>query len=576
MKKRILAMALGLALMLMAGMAGFAVDDRGEWDVSYAGGKNLDSNYAMSDLANRAFQMQPGDEIELVANLRNRDSSPSNWYMTNTVLDTLEQASNEASGGAYSYRLTYRGPGDSEDLELYNSARVGGEQTRTRAVSTDNRIGLEQATMGLEDWLYLDTLGSGQSGVLRLYVALDGESQGNTYQDTLARLQLNFAVDPVTERTETRTERGELRRIVQTGDKYSAMPFIIVAGISGLLLLLFGLYGVLEQKKLKKAAQKLACLALAGLLAVTMPAALGQSFRAEDQPAAAQALRQYKVRIFPGVQTDTVKGGSIVVKIEGGETLSGPADEMLELSVECGARIAVSVEGVSEEDNATKYYVRGIRESGEDNSTIAVQNFKVERDMDYVIAYGIKGQRVRYALRFVDNEGNRLMDDQIFWGNVGDKPIVACQFIDGYRPNAMNITGTLVYEEELKDNIFQFVYTPLGTNVTTEFIDGGVTVVDLGGAGGGGGGGGGGGAPAGPGGEVLPEPETPLAPPEEIIDLDEPETPLAGMMEDFATSLSGMALPVKIALAGGAIALGTFIILAIVKKRKRKEDAAES
>lgn len=586
MKKQILAIALGLVLLLTAGTAALAADDGGQWEVSYAGGKALESDYTLSGLADKVFQMQPGDEIELTANLSNKDSASSNWYMTNKVIKTLEEAEHTVAGGAYTYRLTYQGPGDAEELELYNSQRVGGESTQGRAL-TDGRIGLLQATEGLEDWLYLDTLGSGQSGVVRLRVALDGESQGNAYQDTLARLQLNFAVDPVTEynrtetRTDNRTQQRELR-IVRTGDVNEALPFIILAGVSGLLLLVLGLMGLAEKKRLKKAAQKLTCLALAGFLALSMPAAFGLAADAADAGTDTPAPRSYQVRIFPGLQTATVSAGTITVKnYETGAILqSGSAAGMVELKVPCGTQITISVD--NPEENGTRYYVRGIRESGEDNSTLGRPAFTVDRDVDYVIAYGIKGQRVRYALRFVDADGNRLMDDLEYWGNVGDKPIVACQYIEGYRPNALNLTKTLVAEDELKDNVFEFVYTPLGTNVTTElidggvtFVDGGVTVIEGGGGGGAPAGPGGPAAPAGPGGEELPEPETPLAPPEEIVDLDEQKTPLAGLIDDFATNLSGLSAPVKVALIGGAIALGTLLILAIFKKRK-KQDAAES
>lgn len=611
MKKQILAIALGLVLLFTAGTAALAADDESqrEWDVTYAGGSDLDSDYTLRGLAEKVFQMQPGDEIELAANLSNKDSAPSNWYMTNKVLKTLEEAGNSPSGGAYTYRLTYQGPGDTEELELYTSERVGGETTQGRAL-TDGRIGLAQATQGLEDWLYLDTLSSGQSGVVRLRVALDGESQGNTYQDTLARLQLNFAVDPVTEynrtetRTDNRTEQRELR-IVRTGDVNEALPFIILAGVSGLLLLILGLVGLAEKKRLKKAAQKLTCLALAGFLALSMPAAFGLTAHAADAgagtgtgtgaqdpsaPGTTQSgneLRSYKVRVFPGLQTDAAKGATITVTWTDSKGAQHVDECSASKPVVCdevrgGSTIKFDLRDPAD-GSGTKYYLRGVRESGEDNSTLSLVAFTVDRDIDYVIAYGIKGQRVRYALRFVDANGNRLMEDLEYWGNVGDKPIVACQYIEGYRPNALNLTKTLVAEDDIKENVFEFVYTPLGTNVTTEFIDGGVTYVDGGvtvieGGGGGGGaapGPGGPAAPAGPGGEELPEPETPLGPPEEIVDLDEQKTPLAGLIDDFATNLSGLSAPVKVALIGGAIALGTLLILAIFKKRK-KQDAAES
>lgn len=601
MKKRILATALGLVLLIAAATAAFANQENEEWKVEFNNSNKLTSNYTLKGLGDKVYTMQPGDTVEFVLTLENTNEDSSNWYMTNEVLKTLEEnATHGANSGAYGYYLTYTGPSGGTPRVLYDSERVGATQggsgaavqAARAALAGDSREGLENATEGLEDWLYLDTLASGARAVVRLRVKLDGESQINNYQATLARLQFNFAVDPVTEYNETRTEQGEVRRIVQTGDKYSAMPFIIAAGVSGLLLMIFGLWGIFEQKKLKKAAQKLACLALAGLLAVSAPAALGLSADAAD------VSRTYTVRLYPGAQgtfdADAVNRVKVTVSQNNETQVSTVQTKLDDNGVivvgnvpygswvtfdigqdpeNPGVTMKPAVDETTGEPVESKYYVlSGVRSSGADNGD-RTGAFMVTRDEDYVVAYGIKGQQVGYTLRFVDENGNRLADDILRQGYVGDKPVVAYQYIDGYRPKALNVTKTL--EPDETQNIFTFEYTPLGTNVTTTFLPGGVTVIDLGGAGGGGGGGGGG-APAGPGGEVLPEPETPLAPPEEIVDLDEPETPLAGMMEDFATSLSGMALPVKIALAGGVIALGTFIILAIVKKRKKKEDAAES
>ena len=42
---------------------------------------------------------------------------------------------------------------------------------------------------------FFTRLESGKSGIVTLKVVLDGETQGNTYQNTLASLQMNFAVE---------------------------------------------------------------------------------------------------------------------------------------------------------------------------------------------------------------------------------------------------------------------------------------------------------------------------------------------------------------------------------------------
>ena len=49
----------------------------------------------------------------------------------------------------------------------------------------------------LKEFFYLDRLDSGSTGKVSLTIALDGETNGNGYQNTLARLQMAFAVEPV-------------------------------------------------------------------------------------------------------------------------------------------------------------------------------------------------------------------------------------------------------------------------------------------------------------------------------------------------------------------------------------------
>ncbi len=84
--------------------------------------------------------------------------------------------------------MTYYDPSGAE-VVLYDSETVGGEGTSYVGK------GLEQATDSLDDFFYLDRLDAGKAGSVHLKVILDGETQGNGYQDTLARLQMNFAVE---------------------------------------------------------------------------------------------------------------------------------------------------------------------------------------------------------------------------------------------------------------------------------------------------------------------------------------------------------------------------------------------
>lgn len=121
-----------------------------------------------------------------------------------------------------------------------------------------------------------------------------------------------------------------------------------------------------------------------------------------------------------------------------------------------------------------KYYVRGIRESGLDNDTVSNPAFRVRQDMDFVVAYGVRGSEVAYTVSFVrDSDGETLAPSVTYYGNVGDKPVVACRFIDGYYPFYYNITGTL--SENAALNQFVFRYAPVEVIVVDG--GGGATVV---------------------------------------------------------------------------------------------------
>lgn len=122
-----------------------------------------------------------------------------------------------------------------------------------------------------------------------------------------------------------------------------------------------------------------------------------------------------------------------------------------------------------------KYYVKGIRLSGRDNSeALAAPAFRVNGDADYVVAYGIKGDMVAYTVNYEDEQGNKLAESQTFYGNVGDKPVVAYRYIENYVPQALALTKTLSDNEA--ENVFTFKYAPGATNRVVETVNH-VTVV---------------------------------------------------------------------------------------------------
>ena len=103
-----------------------------------------------------------------------------------------------------------------------------------------------------------------------------------------------------------------------------------------------------------------------------------------------------------------------------------------------------------------KYYVKGIRLAGHDGLAES-GNIEVTQDLQYVVAYGMKKDQVAYTINYVDANGAQIADSETFYGNIGDKPVIAYRYIEGYQPtNAYNLTGTL--KDNAEDNVFTFKY----------------------------------------------------------------------------------------------------------------------
>ena len=224
MKKIIVSLLLITLLVIGSGAMAYADDFNGPsgLQVTYDGTK-LTDNLNTADALN---QLQPGDSITIEIALNNNADGETDWWMKNDVIKTFEKA-NEASGGAYTYVLSYNGE------EIYNNQALGGDAV------VNNKKGLEKADASLADFFYLDTLKNGDKGKVVLKVTLDGETQGNLYELTDASLDFIFAVEP----RETKTV------IVKTGDTTVVLPYIAM-GLAGLVLLIAVL--VLGRKKAKE------------------------------------------------------------------------------------------------------------------------------------------------------------------------------------------------------------------------------------------------------------------------------------------------------------------------------------
>lgn len=228
MKKRILTLAVTLTFVLAFSVRAFAEERQGAegWQVIFDG-KNMNSNFSAANMDDEIYNMQPGDSVELTIALKSNFNGKTDWYMRNQVLESLEDAG-KAEGGAYDYLLTYTDTAG-ETTTLYSSEYFGGE-------GRYNGVGLHGATKTLDDFFYLDRLGNGEAGTVKLKVRLDGETQGNDYQNTLAKLQMDFA----TEVAESDGGGGG-RRPVRTGDQSRILLYVILSLAAGMTLLIIAI-----------------------------------------------------------------------------------------------------------------------------------------------------------------------------------------------------------------------------------------------------------------------------------------------------------------------------------------------
>lgn len=183
-------------------------------------------------------------------------------------------------------------------------------------------------------------------------------------------------------------------------------------------------------------------LVVAAVLALMMALVATGSVLATQAQAAPNPEYKYTVRIYAGAQGSFNGQNSVVVTND-----AKPGD-----------RIAFN-QGSVTLDNGSKYYIRGVREAGRDNDTsLTTPSFVITGDTDLVVSYGVLGDNVKYTVQYVDEDGNALLPSETFYGNVGDSPVIAYRYIEGYAPQAYNLTGKLLSDES--KNVYTFTYTP--------------------------------------------------------------------------------------------------------------------
>jgi hypothetical protein len=241
MAKKIISLLLLVLIISGISMSAFADAKKGYVTFTSAA-KMAEENF---DIDQVFSSLEPGDNAEYQVEIRNDHPQTTRWYMSNKVIASLEEsaAKGKIFGGAYDYVLTYKGPSgklttiyDSRSPE-YSAGYVGGD------AEVDNRVGMEKATGALEDYFFLDTLNSKDTGTVTLRVFLEGETQDNLYQNTAARIKMNFAV----ELSNNSPPGSSTRTAVKTGDENNLTPYYVGMVIAGLLLLYFALDEVTDR-----------------------------------------------------------------------------------------------------------------------------------------------------------------------------------------------------------------------------------------------------------------------------------------------------------------------------------------
>jgi hypothetical protein len=202
---KITTLLLALMTVLMMSQAAFAVSG-GTFTYN---GSDIKNSKADSSIDEQIANLQPGDSVTFTFTYENKGDAETSWYLENKVVKTLEE--DGAENGGYSYKLINYGVKEGT-VTIFDSDAVAGEDSENP--DSDDE-GLKAATNATEDWLYIDTLQPGESGRTELTVALDGESQANSYESTSGQLRIAYGV----EETPEAPPKDKIKyRYVNTGD----------------------------------------------------------------------------------------------------------------------------------------------------------------------------------------------------------------------------------------------------------------------------------------------------------------------------------------------------------------------
>lgn len=226
---------------------------------------------------------------------------------------------------------------------------------------------------------------------------------------------------------------------------------------------------------------------------------------------------------------------------------------------------AVSTDSVKVTNS--KYDVIGFKEAGHDDVMPAIEPVAAKSDLNYVAVYGVKSNMVSYTVRYLDEDGNELMDDATYYGPKGSSVLVSFKYIEGYAPTAYSLTKTLTGNSE--EDVLDFRYYESELTVTQQTAAANTAAAN----------------PAAPAAAAanpaaaqaaVIDAATPGTP--DVVNLDESETPLTSPadIEDAETPEAGVNKGVLYAaIAAAALVLAAVIALLVKRSREEEEEYEE-
>ncbi len=239
----------------------------------------------------------------------------------------------------------------------------------------------------------------------------------------------------------------------------------------------------------------------------------------------------YTVRLSAGNQGELTGEGITVVRGDDnadpeGTSVRREGNMMVVSGLQYDDKVYI-IPGDAAKATDERYSIRGVRRSGRDNSEAVQSTGPIASDMDYVIAYRVSGNMVRYTVQYLDAAGNDLLPSDTYYGNPGERQYVSGAGAAGAGAGAAGADDTAA------------------------------------------------GADAGVGGDVaaVPDEEVPLDEgPEDLVDLDDEEVPLANMNQERPGKIMGY-LPVYIGI--GLVAAIALVATAVYLRKRRKVPAKE-